>query len=217
MLRILLISPHEKNDVSRIQSPDWEIVPCRENELHTSLLDYSLAIWHTQEPTSLFIQEFLKNNTLTGLIVLTQGCDDAMRIEALKSGADDIIDYSISDEELRLRIMAIAKRVSKTVKENFILRIGNYVFDYRRRTLSLGNETRTLTTKEAELLNILGNSVNIPVSKHDALTRIWGEDSYHNGRSMDVYIGKLRKYLQKDSNIHIMNVHGMGYTLSILT
>ncbi|MFM8840225.1 MAG: response regulator transcription factor [bacterium] len=185
--------------------------------MHTSLLDYSLAIWHTQEPTSLFIQEFLKNNTLTGLIVLTQGCDDAMRIEALKSGADDIIDYSISDEELRLRIMAIAKRVSKTVNENFILRIGNYVFDYRRRTLSLGNETRTLTTKEAELLNILGNSVNIPVSKHDALTRIWGEDSYHNGRSMDVYIGKLRKYLQKDSNIHIMNVHGMGYTLSILT
>jgi DNA-binding response OmpR family regulator len=64
---------------------------------------------------------------------------------------------------------------------------------------------------------MLAESMNLPLSKHDALIRIWGEDSYHNGRSMDVYIAKLRKYLQFDADIHIMNIHGLGYKLSILS
>ena len=128
----------------------------------------------------------------------------------------DIIDTDISEEELILRIESIAKRLPQKVSQKDLIHIGNYAFDYERRTLSINHETRLLTTKESELLKLLEKSRNQPVLKQDALREVWGDDSYHNGRSMDVYIGKLRKCLRSDENIQILNIHGMGYKLSIL-
>jgi len=220
MIRILFISQDDKEIPSGIVSQGWELTPCSEDEIQSSSLNgksFDIAIWHTQSPNPSSIRSLTTTISIQFLIILTSACDETNRIAMLQNGVDDILDESISNEELQLRLRTYQKRLSKTHLHSGIRRIGSYDFDYERRVLSFAGEQRILTTKEAELLNLLAESMNLPLSKHDALIRIWGEDSYHNGRSMDVYIAKLRKYLQLDQDIHIMNIHGMGYKLSILT
>ncbi|MFZ9760148.1 MAG: response regulator transcription factor [Candidatus Kapaibacteriota bacterium] len=219
MIRILFISSDSNEIPLGIQSHDWETIPCSEQEISSAAIhrqSYDVLIWHTKTPNSSFAKEKLGAISYQSLIVLTSACDEKNRILMLQSGVDDIIDESISDEELQLKIRAITRHFRNQVQSG-IIQIGKYRFDYERRTLSNQSDVRILTTKEAELLKFLANRLNQPVNKNDALSIIWGEDSYHNGRSMDVYIGKLRKYLQSDENIQIMNIHGIGYKLTILS
>ncbi|MFN4768273.1 MAG: response regulator transcription factor [Ignavibacteria bacterium] len=220
MIRILFISQAYKDIPSGLFSQGWELYQCAENEIQESSLkgkSFDIAIWHTQSPNPIFTRALITDIPFQFLIILTSACDESNRIAMLQSGVDDILDQSISNEELQLRLKTYQKRLSKAHIHSGIKKIGSYDFNYERRVLSHGAEIRILTTKEAELLNMLAESMNLPLSKHDALIRIWGEDSYHNGRSMDVYIAKLRKYLQFDADIHIMNIHGLGYKLSILS
>lgn len=92
--------------------------------------------------------------------------------------------------------------------------IGKYTFDYNNRKL-IGNEERALTKKEAELLNLLCVNKNNVLERNVTLNTIWGKDDYFNGRSMDVFITKLRKYLKDDPGVEIQNVHGVGFKLNI--
>ena len=137
-------------------------------------------------------------------------------IEGFTVGADDYMTKPFSMEELLLRIKAILRRTeNKTVKnsdqEEF--KIGKYKFDYKHQILDLKGIQHKLTTKEAELLKLLCLHENDVLDRNFALKSIWNDDNYFNGRSMDVYIAKLRKYLKTDSNVEIMNVHGKGFKL----
>ena len=98
---------------------------------------------------------------------------------------------------------------------NVVFQIGRYTFDSQKQLLSIDGESVKLTTKEAELLALLGARVNELLQRDYALKTIWVDDNYFNARSMDVYITKLRKHLKKDSNVEILNVHGKGYKLII--
>jgi DNA-binding response OmpR family regulator len=91
--------------------------------------------------------------------------------------------------------------------------IGKYTFDYSNMTLSLEEETHTLTRKQADLLRLLCENENQLVKRETALKLVWGSDDYFIGRSMDVFITKLRKYLKDDPSISITNVHGTGFKL----
>ena len=219
MIRFLFISSDCNEIPLGIPSHDREIISCSEEEissLEITRQSYDALIWYTKTPESSFVKEKLSAISFQSLIILTSACDEKNRILMLQSGVDDIIDESISDEELQLKIRAITRHFRNHAQSEHI-QIGKYCFDYERRTLSIESDVRMLTTKEAELLKFLAHRVNQQVNKNDALSIIWGQDSYHNGRSMDVYIGKLRKYLQSDENIQIMNIHGMGYKLTILS
>ncbi|MCF8231146.1 MAG: response regulator transcription factor [Bacteroidales bacterium] len=154
------------------------------------------------------------------IIFLTAKSMKEDRIEGFKSGCDDYITKPFSSEELSLRIQAILKRCE--IEESNIQqprqqihRIGKYVFDPNNLTLSDKKDTRTLTKKEAALLNLLSENKNQLVSREHALKSIWGDDDYFIGRSMDVFITKLRKYLKNDDNVKITNVHGAGFKLEI--
>ena len=218
MIRILFISPDDKGIPSGLISGGWELISCSEHDILSSSLkekSFDISIWHTQSPNPTFVTTLTTTHSIQFLTILTSACDKKNRIAMLKSGVDDILDESISDEELLLRLKTYLKRIPTTSIPVGILRIGSYDFDYERRILSHGDEIRILTTKEAELLKMLAESVNLPLSKHDALLRIWGEDSYHNGRSMDVYIAKLRKYLKDDPKVEIVNIHGKGFKLLV--
>lgn len=137
--------------------------------------------------------------------------------EGFKIGADDYITKPFNMEELIFRIEAVLRR-TKTgnneppPKEH---NIGEYVFDTVKQQLLLGDKKTKLTTKESELLKLLANNMNNIVERNQALKTIWGEDSYFNARSMDVYITKLRKFLKEDQNIEIINVHGKGFKLIV--
>ena len=197
-------------------APGWEVSSIHEEEVSTSNFPIDLAIWITSHPTISQVQTLHSLLRIHHCIVSTSLSDIETRIALLRFGILDILDMDISTEEFRLRIEAILKRIPGQNKQERTLQIGKFLFDYERRILSFNDQSRVLTTKEAELLKLLEQSRNKPVTKQDALREIWGNDSYHNGRSMDVYIGKLRKYLQYDETIQILNIHGLGYKLSVL-
>ena len=138
------------------------------------------------------------------------------RVEGLKIGADDYITKPFSMEELMLRIRAVLKRShppDKTTLPTTHFTIGKFRFDAEARTLKLGNNIEELTTREAELLQQLCERGKGVLERSTALRRIWGTDSFFAGRSMDVFISKLRKRLAADPSIQIVNVHGKGFRL----
>jgi DNA-binding response OmpR family regulator len=148
------------------------------------------------------------------------------KIEGFRLGADDYITKPFSIEELMMRVQAILRRVqyssshsSTTTTPPDIFTFGHYTFDYPNQTLRYTTqqqqETRQLTSKEAELLRLLCLNMNNVLKREVALKSIWGDDNYFNGRSMDVFITKLRKHLKFDPTVEILNVHGSGYKLLI--
>lgn len=136
-------------------------------------------------------------------------------IQGYKLGADDYITKPFDSEVLLLKIRAILKRNEEGNKEqeNKEYDLGSYHFNPKLRELSHDGKMQTLSPKENELLKLLAEHLNDLLPREQALKRIWGSDTYFNGRSMDVYIAKLRKYLKDDSTIEIVNIHGNGFRL----
>lgn len=152
------------------------------------------------------------------IIFLTAKSMKEDKLEGFKIGADDYITKPFSFEELQLRLQAIMRRVDSAMlpsANQSEFTIGKYTYIDNDRALSIGNNTSKLTTKEAELLKILAHNVNKVVDRDVALKSIWGNDNYFTGRSMDVYITKLRKYLKEDERIEIVNIHGQGFKLIV--
>jgi len=138
-------------------------------------------------------------------------------IQGYKLGADDYITKPFDSEVLLHKIKAILKRNEELHREevNAEYDLGKYHFNPRLRELTVDGKTQTLSPKENELLKMLSEYKNDLLSREIALKKIWGSDTYFNGRSMDVYIAKLRKYLKEDSNLEIVNIHGNGFRLVV--
>ncbi|MBW0159863.1 MAG: response regulator transcription factor [Sediminibacterium sp. Gen4] len=136
-------------------------------------------------------------------------------IQGYKLGADDYITKPFDSEVLLLKIKAILKRNEEENKgnDNIEFDLGKYHFNPKLRELKNGDSTQTLSPKENELLKMLAEHKNDLLPRERALKKIWGSDTYFNGRSMDVYIAKLRKYLKEDADIEIVNIHGNGFRL----
>jgi DNA-binding response OmpR family regulator len=135
-------------------------------------------------------------------------------LEGFKIGADDYLTKPFSMEELTFRIEAILRRVKgKKNRERTTYKLGSFMFDTQKQTLTRGETVTKLTTKECELLSLLCAHANEILQRDFALKTIWIDDNYFNARSMDVYITKLRKHLKDDENVEIINIHGKGYKL----
>lgn len=136
-------------------------------------------------------------------------------IQGYKLGADDYITKPFDSEVLLLKIKAILKRNEEDnrISDNVEFDLGKYHFNPKLRELKHDEMTQTLSPKENELLKMLAEHKNDLLPRERALKKIWGSDTYFNGRSMDVYIAKLRKYLKDDTNIEIVNIHGNGFRL----
>jgi DNA-binding response OmpR family regulator len=162
-------------------------------------------------------KDIRRENPQVPIIFLTAKSLKEDTIEGFKLGADDYITKPFSMEELLLRIKAVLRRVEfqgGLQEEIYEFQIGKILFNYREQTLSLPNgDVEKLTSKENDLLRILAINLNNVIDRSDALLKIWGDDSYFNSRSMDVYITKLRKLLKEDENLEILNVHGKGFKL----
>lgn len=139
------------------------------------------------------------------------------KTQAFELGGDDYITKPFRVEELLLRINALLKRAAKDKEEELAdkFEIGNYFFDYTSQIISFKGQQQKLSTKEAELLRLLCLKKNDVLTREEALVKIWHDDNYFTGRSMDVFLSKLRKYLKEDPSVEIVNVHGKGYKLLV--
>jgi len=137
------------------------------------------------------------------------------KVEGFRSGGDDYLTKPFSIAELQARITALLKRINIIIEtpEDKVIKIGSYIFDTENFILRHPKFEKTLTKKEAQILKILHKFKNQVVERDVVLNAVWGQDDYFVGRSLDVFITKLRKYFTEDDTIHIVNVHGIGFKL----
>ena len=163
-------------------------------------------------------RDIRNHNANVPIIFLTAKSMKEDMIQGFKSGADDYITKPFDSEVLLYKLKVLMKRASESfiIDDRTDFQIGKLKFDYKLRIVSGGESSHNLSPKEADLLKMLCIHINDIMPREKALKAIWGDDNYFTGRSMDVFITKLRKYLKDDSNIDIINIHGKGFKLQIL-
>jgi DNA-binding response OmpR family regulator len=167
--------------------------------------------------------EIREINKQVPIIFLTARGQMEDRVMGFKTGCDDYITKPFSSEELELRIGAILRRCQQVDANgqmvssytSGVYNLGKYSFDSSNHELRIDDKRIGLTTKEVELLRVLYSHKNQLITREKTLKAVWGSDNYFIGRSMDVFITKLRKYLKDDPDIAIVNIHGSGFRLEV--
>jgi DNA-binding response OmpR family regulator len=150
------------------------------------------------------------------IVFLTAKTQTEDRIAGFKAGGDDYLTKPFSHEELILRIEAILRRThgrEDDPRDRERFEVGEFTFDHRNLMLSHATEERKLTRKESEVLRLLCMHRDQVLPRELVLNMVWGDDTYFLGRSLDVFISRLRKYLKADPSVQIVNVHGVGFKL----
>ncbi len=161
-------------------------------------------------------EEIRKYDTQVPIIFLTAKSLKEDKIKGLKLGGDDYITKPFSIEELILKIEVFLRRRTIVVPSQATnYRLGLYEFDYSNLELSNNGDSKTLTQREADLLRLFLEKPNQVIKRSDILEKLWGEDDYFLGRSLDVFISRLRKYLKNDESLKIENIHGVGFRLKM--
>jgi len=159
-------------------------------------------------------EDIRKTNKKIPIIFLTAKSLTEDKVKGFKAGGDDYLTKPFVQEELNLRIEALLKRtgqLEEAAPEDF--KIGKYSFDPSEFKLSMDGEVKKLTKKEGTILKLLCQNMNKVMDRDLLLNMVWGKDDYFTGRSLDVFITKLRKYLAADEKVKIINQHGVGFKL----
>jgi two-component system, OmpR family, response regulator len=160
-------------------------------------------------------RDIRKMNKDIPILFLTAKSDTSDKLEGFDSGGDDYLTKPFSTEEFHARVKVLLKRVNLAEEEDDLveIKLGKYTFDTENYTLHAAGFEKKLTKKEAEILRMLCKYKNQVLSRDLLLNAVWGQDDYFVGRSLDVFITKLRKYLSEDASIQIANIHGVGFKL----
>ncbi len=159
-------------------------------------------------------QKFRDKDKNVPILFLTAKSMLEDKLQGFKIGGDDYVTKPFSIDELVLKIEVFLKRskvFATNVEEKNIYPIAGYEFDFKELTLKNKTNTYTLTLREAELLRMLTLNRNQVVRRESILHQVWGEDNYYIGRSLDVFVSRLRKMFSDDENIQIENVRGVGF------
>ncbi|OZI06693.1 DNA-binding response regulator [Siphonobacter sp. BAB-5385] len=183
---------------------------------------YDLCIFDVMMPKKdgfTLAKEVRQANADIPIIFLTAKAMKEDTLQGFRLGGDDYLTKPFNMEELVARMEAILRRSQrneqKEQKSNRLFQIGTLTFDAERQTLTHGDDVQKLTSREAELLKIFCQHLGQPLSRSYILKAIWGDDSYFNARSMDVYLTKIRKYLRSDERIQLINLHGEGFKMIV--
>lgn len=208
----------------QLKSDGYQVTLCNDgSEAYKRFNDetYHLCIFDVMMPKKdgfSLAKDIRKINADIPILFLSAKSMMEDKIEGFKSGGDDYLTKPFGVEELQLRVKALLKRVNIQVEvntENSIHKLGSFFFDTENYTLKSESFTKSLTKKEAQILKILIKFKNQVVPRETVLNAVWGQDDYFVGRSLDVFITKLRKYFQDDESIQILNIHGVGFKLEI--
>ncbi len=161
-------------------------------------------------------KEIQEHDNSVPFIFLTAKSLKIDKLKGFRLGCDDFVVKPIDEEIFIARVKALMKRTGTEAigkSEDSVYQIGHYLFDATNQALSYGEEIQRLTVKEAKLLQLLCDKKNQVLDRNMALKAVWGESDFFNRKSMDVFIHKLRKYLEQDPSVKITNVHGKGFVL----
>ncbi|MFN8115592.1 MAG: response regulator transcription factor [Bacteroidia bacterium] len=163
-----------------------------------------------------FAKSIRESNALIPILFITAKSLKEDRLKGYGLGADDYITKPFDEEELLCKIQVIIRRIIKTeasdeTKTTFV---GKYIFDFSNQSLLMDGKMKRMTEKESRVLKILSDKRNRVVKREELLKSIWGENDYFMGRSLDVFITKIRKYLKDDTTLSIENVFGVGFILN---
>ncbi|MFN4950321.1 MAG: response regulator transcription factor [Flavobacteriales bacterium] len=181
---------------------------------------YHLCIFDVMMPKKdgfTLARDIRQINSDVPILFLTAKSMTEDKIEGFNAGGDDYLTKPFSVEELNLRIKSLLKRVNirTEIPEEKVFNVSTFIFDTENLTLTFNGNVQSLTKKEAQILKILYKFKNQVLPREVILNTVWGQDDYFVGRSLDVFITKLRKYLKEDDRIQILNIHGVGFKLEI--
>jgi DNA-binding response OmpR family regulator len=155
-----------------------------------------------------------RKNSSVPIIFLSAKAMEEDKLQGFATGGDDYITKPFSLDELLCRIEVFLRRSNTNDQgQETIVFLGKYTFDFSNLTLRNNATEKTLTQKEAEVLKLLYHNRERVLKREEILKHVWGDDDYFMGRSMDVFISKLRKYLKEDPSVQIVNYHGVGFKL----
>ncbi|MNU87572.1 Response regulator ArlR [compost metagenome] len=207
----------------QLKSEGYQVVLCTngmDGHMRFSEDEFHLCIFDVMMPKKdgfTLAREIRTMNQSIPILFLTAKAMTEDKIAGFNAGGDDYLTKPFSFDELSVRVKALLKRVNiQDEPEQKVVEIGSYVFDTENFTLKHPEFEKTLTKKEAMVLKILCKFKNAVVPRENILTAVWGQDDYFAGRSMDVFITKLRKYFSMDDKISIANIHGIGFKLEVL-
>jgi len=208
-----------------LKSNGYQVTLCSDGEIALKTFageHFDLCILDVMMPKKdgFAVAETIRDvNKEVPIVFLTAKSMQIDKVKGFMLGADDYITKPFDFQEFILRIESILRRtkVLSNTEEEKVDRysIGAYTFDVKNQVLSHPNEEKRLTKKETRILSFLCEHLNDIAPRELILKSIWGTDDYFSGRSMDVFISKLRKYLSADDNIQINNIHGVGFKLEV--
>ncbi len=205
-----------------LKSQGYQVVLCtngQDGAMRFTEDHFHLCIFDVMMPKKdgfTLAKEIRTINQEVPILFLTAKSMTEDKVAGFNAGGDDYLTKPFSFDELNVRVKALLKRVNLLEeKEEKIIALGEYAFDTENFTLKHAAFEKTLTKKEALVLKMLCKFKNTVVPRETILTAVWGQDDYFAGRSMDVFITKLRKYLSQDPAISILNVHGIGFKLEV--
>lgn len=212
--------------VDFLETEGFDVKLCKDGELAFKAFlgnSYDLCLLDVMMPKmngySLAKEIRLKDKKIPILFITAKSLKED-KLKGYDLGADDYITKPFDEEELLWKIKAVIRRVPTAIEaenknrtENIL--IGKYVFDFNNQSLAIDGTSKRITEKECEILKYLATHRNVVIKREDLLKELWGENDYFLGRSLDVFITKIRKYLKSDPHITIENVFGVGFIFNV--
>jgi len=209
--------------VDYLESEGFEVKLCKDGEIALRAFQssaFDLCLLDVMLPKLdgfSLAKEIRSKDKVIPVIFITARSSKEDKLKGYDLDADDYVTKPFDEEELLWKIKAVIRRIpeNKTETKAEIVNLGAYVFDPNNQSLTIAGKIKRITEKESDILKYLSSHQNKVIKREDMLKEIWGENDYFFGRSLDVFITKMRKYLKEDPNLSIENVFGVGFIFNV--
>lgn len=209
--------------VDYLESEGFEVKLCRDGQSALNTFreqSFDLCLFDVMMPKMdgfSLTKEIRSKDKKVPVIFITAKSLKEDKLKGYELHADDYITKPFDEEELLWKIKAVIRRTARNKVDGGteIFYLGKYAFDYNNQSLTIDGKTKRITEKESDILNFLCVNRNKIIKREDMLQDLWGENDYFLGRSLDVFITKIRKYLKDDQNLSIENVFGVGFIFNV--
>jgi DNA-binding response OmpR family regulator len=208
--------------VDFLESEGYNVKLCKDGELALKAIEmrtFDICLLDVMMPKMdgfTLAKEIKKKEINIPIIFITAKSLKEDKLKGYAIGADDYITKPFDEEELLWKIKAIIRRLpNNTDVVETLIQIGAYTFDYHKQSLTIENSVKRITEKECVILKYLYLNRNKIIKREEILKEIWGNNDYFFGRSLDVFITKIRKYLKEDASLNIENVFGVGFIFNV--